>query len=190
MLLVALITFCAALLSMCPGCSDAITVEYAVSSAKPGPLDTYRWMPTPADKTRDPRLTSDFDEVIRQAVDKELAEKGYTLTTSPDASFQVADHVVINEAVETQVIDDYLDYSEDSRVQFYIGDEAPATKTVKRKYEEGSLILDFSIPGKACCLYWRGTASTEIRPNQPQAKRDERLRKAVKLILQKFPSKK
>ncbi len=52
--------------------------------------------------------------------------------------------------------------------------------------QRGSLVLDISANGE---VVWRGIGQAELKPGQPMAKREARLREAVADILKHFPPK-
>lgn len=168
------------------GCTtDGITVDYAKSGGKPPDLSTYSWLVVTPGKVKDPRINAPhLDSVVRDAVDAELKSKGYEKIVGGTPSFQVTYHAVIKEEVETKVLDNYCDYD---WAEMYAGESFEPPKEYHRKYEKGTLVLDFSTPHDSR-LYWRGSASAEVHLERSQEERDARIREAVHLILKRFPS--
>ena len=55
-----------------------------------------------------------------------------------------------------------------------------------RVYEEGKLILDF-VDATTQVLIWRGSVQTELPNSSSPQERDDRIGKAVRLMLERFP---
>lgn len=151
-------------------------------------LTTYSWAgPTDKELTkRNPIL----DARITSAVETELAARGFTLTDAkPD--FIVAYSAAIDDSLQAVTIDRYAGYTQSTYLTRagtgwnYPRDTANRT-TVVYEYQQGSLILDVSLPDPKR-LIWRAYSRAVIDPNESQKKRDETLREAVRLMLKDFP---
>ncbi len=155
-------------------CSPA-TVKYDYDrEASFSNYKTYRWLQIRRNQSDAPmgRGTSLLEKHIRQAVDKELAEKGYRLVQERDVDFLVAFHAGVREKI------DVTRYG-------YGSWRRPWQAVTVRRYKEGTLVLDV-IDREKKQLVWRSWGSSVV--NDP-AKRDELIREAVHKMLAKFPPK-
>jgi hypothetical protein len=133
---------------------------------------TYRWV-----KVEGVRVDPITEKQIRQAVDTQLAAKGWTRTEDPSADAWVGYQI---------------DVEREYRVNYYGGygygwgwGGAPAsahTSTVDR----GTLTLDI-YDGDAKQMLWRGSATDTIRRKSTPEKRQQRLDKAAAKLLRNFP---
>jgi hypothetical protein len=155
---------------------------------------TYRWAQLSADKPQG--YSSDYkflDARIRQAVDRQLATKGYAprITGTPD--FLVRYHVWL----ETKISDD--EYAQWGNWAHRIGtvDQArrPSYTTYGgdsensvRQQDEGNLLLIIS-DAHTNRILWRGSAQTRVNKSENQKAKEKKINEAVKRILVKFPPK-
>jgi hypothetical protein len=114
---------------------------------------------------------------VREAVDAELATRGYRLVESrPD--FQVAAHV--STADRVRIVD--WGYTYHPRKSWSGG----GRDIDVWQYEEGTLVLDVIDPGQSA-LVWRGTASKAVDRSWTPEERDAEARAAVQALLARFP---
>jgi hypothetical protein len=140
-------------------------------------LQTYAWLPD-LEPTTDPRLDSKLlDRRVRAAVDRELAAKGYRQVEDDTAGFLVAYHVFMRR--QTQAVREPIGpYS-----YRWWGGMGP---TYSYQYNEGTLAVDVIDPA-ANALMWRGAATAIIDPRASVQERSERVDRAIKSLLEKFP---
>ncbi len=164
------------------GCSS-ITVNYDYDkNADLIAFKTYAWLPAP---TAPPKNVTDelarnslVDQRVRDAVNRELAEKGFREDAkSPD--FLVSYHTGVEDKV------DVADWGYNYAWGYpYRGTTGRNIRS--HPYKEGTLILDFITP-KNLTLAWRGIAQA-VLPNRTTPEKSEKLiNEAVDKILQGFP---
>jgi hypothetical protein len=142
---------------------------------------TYRWLPNP--ETGDRRVDNEIVERrITDAVDRELAAKGYRRLSSGKSDFLVGYHAAIQRELKATHVNSYYGYGDGwfPYTQSVYGD------TYLQNYLEGTLILDI-VDGKADVLVWRGSALAELDTEADQGERDKQVDNAVKKILEGFP---
>jgi hypothetical protein len=148
------------------GCGEPMQVE---SHWGPGlrfseKTRTYQWSPVAARISGEGRPQNPkSDELIRQAIEKHLALKGYEKAASGPADF-------------------LIDYSVGRRVR----GNALQTREFTQ-FTEGTLVLDAYNPENSQ-LIWRGTVQAALDDSLPPDERLKRLDTAVKTMLDKLPS--
>ena len=178
----------AALLAGCAGAALNVNWEHDPAADFSG-MQTYDWMPGPQKKSGDPRIDDPFvDTRIRKAVEKGLAAKGYEQRArAPD--FVIGYHAALRDEITTTTMDSYYGYH-----RSWGGDQGRGrgwnvggpSITYGRSYGVGTLVLDIGDPDTHQ-LIWRGSALAEIGGSDSPKKRDERLDKAVRHMLESFP---
>jgi hypothetical protein len=150
---------------------------------------TYAWHPSGAGEVKilqatdeDPgKLQAQLDPVIRQAVEGGLAERGLTPAAGDDADLYVNYYLLIGASTSTQYLGQFVGSAPEWGLPPIMG-----STTSLKIYEQGSLILD--VVGRAQkSVIWRGIAQAEIDRLRKEAERLERVRGAVRDMLQKFP---
>jgi len=140
------------LLAACSGITTSQDYDPEVDFSR---LHTYAWISAESPEGVD-SLTRNR---IREAVDAELAAKGFTAADAqPD--FQVAAHVTTRERV--QVTDWGPSYSH--RGWYY-----DAHRLDVSAFDEGTFVLDLIDPARQELL-WRGTARAVVRELDPEEK--------------------
>jgi hypothetical protein len=168
------------------GCSGIqVNQDYDPATDFSG-LRTYRWETPVQASTGDPRIDNPLQDArIRQAVDRNLHTKGYTLASdNAPATFSVRYQYLLRQRIESD--------GTRGRVGFGIGSYgrhggiAIGTGDSVREYDEGSLIIDFWDTDRNTLL-WRGNGVHRYRTyNDPnKAKRD--IDQLVEKILEQFP---
>lgn len=149
---------------LCGGCrtySD-IEVEYAFGAAPlAGFGPSFGWVPGPPPTAGDPRLDRpDLDPFIRERLDEELREKGYTKRSA----------------------------SHDFLLRYAIGKGIGFEKIGPnvKKIDRGSLVVDVVHPtsGK---IMWRGVARAKLNYQNPPDVSQKRLRYAIRKLIDQFP---
>jgi len=141
---------------------------------------TWDWLPASPDAPADSFYVDAFaDTRIRNAVEKTLREKGYEKSSeSPD--FLVNYHAALQDNLTvTQVSDTY-------RNNPYA--EFDWTSTYTYEWQVGTLILDF-FDARTKRLAWRASVQAEVRQTDNVEMKEDRVNKAVKEMLSKFPPK-
>ena len=156
-------------------------------------LRTFDWLPIPI-KARANELNVKH---IKRAVNRELETKGLK-RNSANPDFLIALHIVEERKVD--IVDWGYTYGHHRR---YYGHNRRywrlprdrywwrlPTYGYKRferiEYVQGTLILDF-VDANSKELIWRGTAQSEVDPDQKPEKRRETTNKVVAKILANFP---
>lgn len=175
----------ACLLLAAIGCTSAVAVRGG--GADPDydfkRLKTYAWMPR--EGTGDPRIDeARLDERVRKGVDEDLAKKGYRLVSdAPD--FAVGYRAVLGRqrSVEGQNGFEGI-WTADNAPRGAGGDGAAVDKVTY----EGTLVLRI-FDGKGRKLVWEAAADTEIdsRPGPLRASTEDRVRAAIRKMLEMFP---
>jgi hypothetical protein len=144
---------------------------------------TWNWIPAPQVPGQDPR-TGDLDvtQDIQHAVGAEMFSRGYKRVDSAYdliANFHLAvediDAAYINSVYDGQ----YPDYKMDMT----------GTADDNAKWQEGTLII-FFFDAKNGQLVWRGSAQAEVTDEATPEQREQRIAKAVKMMLEAIPGKK
>jgi len=118
-----------------------------------------------------------LDAEIKQAVDQQLAAKGFTKTDSPQADLTVVYQTAVDR--ERQ----WNGYSTGG--WRFGGGMSTATST---PISVGTIVLDFYDPA-AKQLVWQGRATKTIDPKADQEKTQKNLNKAMQKLLKNFPPK-
>lgn len=145
---------------------------------------TYRWVDVPgvAD-TLDP-LTK---QQIRDAIDRQLAQKGLSATTGDPADLYVAFQTAVREQQQLTLWDSGFGlgpaWGGRWYGRYYRGGMTTATTST---IYVGSLALDIYDAG-AKKLVWRGIASKQVDTRANPEKRAKNLDKGMKKLLKDFP---
>ncbi len=169
-------------LAVLVGCAskkvDPIRVSYESSPALDAAVyRTYAWRSAALERgsedARDSALLSDWR--VRNAVDRQLAAKGYEKRPSGGVDFLVDYSIAVTDK-NTQTISDYMNYRDR-------GGALGPQEAYVFGYQEGSLIIEI-VDAKTRELVWRasGTAVANLRDNTVLMER------AVGRMLQRFPS--
>jgi hypothetical protein len=166
------------LLSGCAGIQVTTDYDPAVDLTT---LRNYAWMKGQQARQSDPRIDNSLlDTRIRNAIDAELAGKGFEVMGADQADFLVGYHAAVQKKIDAYTMSNSYGYRPGwgtgySDIHVY-------------EYEEGSLVIDFVDP-KTKNLLWRGAAQAEVNRSLTPEKRETRIRTAVEKILARFPPK-
>jgi hypothetical protein len=123
------------------------------------------------------------EPVIRDAVAAEMPGRGIQSAAPGSApDLEVMYYVLITVGTQSQQIGQFLP----SVAEWGLPPISGATQSYK-VIEQGSLVLDISANNR---VIWRGIGQAELKPGQPQEKRQTLLRAAVRDVLKRFPPKK
>ena len=164
-----------ALAALCAACTTIeVNTDYD-PAAEFSELRTWAFA-DPGQPTGDPRLDSSLVRSrILQALESELAVKGYSRAVGVEPDFLVDTHVALSRELDIHTFH-----------QGYRRSSWGRSETVVREVEQGSLVLDFLDP-KSRELLWRGIAQARVHRRDTPAERSQRIREAVRLMLQDFP---
>ena len=145
-------------------------------------FNSYAWLPHPPDHPEHDRLHNALiDARVREAVNTEMAEKGFRYSTVEGADLLVTYYLGLENKIDVDTI--YTSYGY-GYYGWYGGMGVPQTRV--RQYEEGSLIVDILAPPNKDLL-WRGTASTRVGRNSSPEKSQKTINKAVSKMFKDFP---
>lgn len=176
------------------GCSTmTVNSDYDPSESFKG-LRTYDWIPGGRKPTGDPRIDDNtlLDTRVRNAVDRELAAKGFRRLTDGQPDFWVVYHVTLDKKTDITTLNSYYGYGPGWGYGYgypyrpYGWGGPPETYVYQ--YEEGTLLLDIVEP-ETRKLIWRGHATDEVQFSDSPGKREEQVNEAVRRILALFPPK-
>lgn len=173
------------------GCATISTSTDYDPTANFSGLKTYDWE-GPQPITGNPRLDNDIlHSRIRNAVERELAVKGFQKVSGAEPNFKVAYHVGLEEKLDVTTFH-YYDYGYPDYYSARRGFAAaprtawPQSETRVYQYEEGTLLLDIVDP-MTKKMIWRGTAKAEVNPNESPEKKEAKINNSVHKLLAKFP---
>ena len=115
-------------------------------------------------------------------VESEFARRKFPRAVAASPDFYVTYYVIVTAGSSSQYLGQFLSTPEWGLPPF-----APQT-TALEYFPRGSLVLDITSV-KTGAVVWRGLAQADLKWDEPQAKRDERVRNAVGELLKKFPPK-
>lgn len=142
-------------------------------------LRTYAWMEGKRSRPTDPSVdTSLLETRVKNAVDAELAMKGYEAVPADQADFHVGYHAAVRSKIDAYTMSNFYGYRP--------GWGAGYSDVHVYEYDEGSLVLDIVDPDTNNLL-WRGGAQAEVGDWDTPEKREARIREAVARILSRFP---
>ena len=146
-------------------------------------LKAYAWLPRKAGASGDPRMDSTLlNERIRNAVEAQLAERGFEKVASARADFLVAYHTAVQRKIDVDSV--YRGYGYGAGAWGW----GAGHETVVYEYDQGTLLLDFLDP-KAHRLLWRGSASAVVSEHSTPEQRTALIHEAVAKLLDRFPPK-
>ncbi|MCB0295435.1 MAG: DUF4136 domain-containing protein [Calditrichae bacterium] len=160
----------AILMALLAGCSP-VSVKYDYDpGAAFGSYKTYSWIKQRIHETDAPAgKGSQMVQLVQQAVDRELAAKGFERTESPVSDFKLAFHTGVQDKIDVNLYG-YGYWRRHAEV---------------RRYKEGTLVLDVVDSGQNQ-LVWRGWGTSVLGDPSRMA---EKIDQAVNKILEKFPPK-
>jgi hypothetical protein len=157
----------------------AVSAQDVRTNSMPGTdfskFKTYRWVNIEGAKYPNQIL----DAQIRQAIDTQMAAKGFTKTDSENADLDLAYQASVNQQTQWSA------YSTGGYRWGWGGGMAVATPST---INTGTLILDMYNPAVKQ-LVWQGTATKTVNPGNNQEKIQKNLDNAMKKLLKDFPPK-
>jgi Domain of unknown function (DUF4136) len=132
---------------------------------------TYKWVPE--SNTHPNQIV---DQQIKQAIDQQLAGKGFTKTDGENADLYVGYQVSVDNERQWNAYGGGMGWR-------FGGGMTTATSTT---IQVGTLVLDVYDP-TAKALIWRGQATKTLNPSKDPAKNQENINKAMAKLLKNFP---
>ena len=136
---------------------------------------TYKWVAIPGAE----QLNQIQETELKNAVDAQLAAKGFSPATSDNADMYVGYQVSVNKEKEWNAYGTGGGWG-------WGGGMATATQST---IAVGSVALDFYDPATKQ-LIWRGVATKTLNPSSNQEKNEKNLDKAMEKLLKHFPPEK
>jgi len=162
------------------GCTPTLVSSPHAAKPVASVLQTYAWGSAPPITLEDASAEySLVDTRIRRAVEQELAVCGYTKTTTNQPDFLVAYQVMMHKSSDVAPVQNPR--RDDA-------DPVPLGSTrasLARQYKQGVLRLSILEP-RGRTLLWQGSARTIISLTATTQQREERIRDAVRELLQGF----
>ncbi len=167
-----------------PACATITTKRDFDAVAKFGEYKTYAWAPEPNTQTL---ATPAVDQAIRDAVDKDLAARGFTKAPGNAPDFYAVYHLT---SVQKTDVRHYTDWGFGTAYRagygYYLGWPVKTkTDVAVDQNPFGALILDF-VEVRRQQLVWRGVASAAFLASNPDGN-TARSTEAVHALLAKFP---
>jgi hypothetical protein len=181
-----------AALLLVAGCDERplTTVEYDPDATFSG-FKTYRWLEDSGRITADrPQVEPEVRERVVRAVDRALAEKGFTLSTGATADFQVGYHVGLNRRPDVRSMNAYYNYPPGWAWDHYHYGRDLAPKDADQPSmvleDKGAVVIDVATATEVR-LIWRGTAYTVVPERRPASVDQEWFDKRAKELFEQFP---
>jgi hypothetical protein len=154
------------------------------------PLHTWTWHPKgPGNAVK--IITEDDDSAafkkevepkIMNIVESEFTRRGFARPAGTEPDFYVTYYALVTVGNSEQYMGQFV-----NAAQWGLPPVTPSTTSLK-VYPRGSLILDVT-SRTTNEVVWRGVAQAELKWDDPQDKREKRVREAVQELLKKFPPK-
>lgn len=170
-----------ALTVLLAACGSTVQTESDINPAFAASINdwrTYAWMPPPENGSD--LVNNDITRRrVQEAVDRELAARGYTLDPdNPD--FRIAWHGSLDRRLDVQHIADPWGYG------WRRWWTASRVRTTVTEYTEGTLVLDF-VDADTNELAWRGVAQGRLSGSPTNLPPQSAINEAVEEILEEFP---
>ena len=170
----------------CSGISVSSDFDPAADFSK---LKTFAWQDPPQGMEGwSGRVSQLTHERIRSAIDDTLVARGYAKAASPEsADFEVTYRAAVKREIEAYPATTSVGYGHYGRGGYGYGYGYGGTEI--RTYDRGTLVIDVFDP-RAKKLMWRGTAKGTVDEDRSPEEREERVREAVAMVLERFPPQK
>jgi hypothetical protein len=143
---------------------------------------SYAWIPSDAHRHAETQAEDHrLHDLIREAIDARLAERGFVRTHAPDADFLVTYHCKISKALRADLID-HTWYTTGEEGNW----EAAPRRVGLSTFDAGSIVIDFARPDGARWV-WRGVARGRVSPDATPEQLKEIVERSVDEILDEFP---
>ena len=153
-------------------------------------LHSWTWHPDGAGNARMAMSKDDdsaafkkqFEPRLLPVVEAELARRGFSKPAGGEPDFYMTYYVLVTAGTSDQVMGQFLPGTA------WGVPYVPSTSSLQ-VFPHGALILDVTSRASKEVV-WRGVAQAEIKWDESQAKRDQRIREAVQELLKQLPPKK
>jgi hypothetical protein len=165
------VVMCAALILSCT-LAQAQSVNYqAMPGTNFASFHTYQWANIPGGMHPD-QIT---DQEIRQAVDSQLATKGFTKTTNGNPDLYVCYQIAVDQERQWNAMGG----------GFRFGGMGMGTAT-SSTISNGTLVLDFYVAATKTQV-WQGRATKTLNPSSNQQKNIKNLNNGIAKLMKNFP---
>lgn len=138
---------------------------------------TYAWGPADQFPTGDPRLDNNpfLRDYLTGAVDRQLARRGYRLTTTGTPDLMIHYHANVTQRFEVHGVDRAWGYD-------------PNAEPTVAEYEEGTIVVDVT-DVRLDKVVWRGWAQDSITGLiDNQDRMEKQVKKSIDLMFTRFPA--
>ncbi|MCD6460136.1 DUF4136 domain-containing protein [bacterium] len=177
---------CACFIFTFAGCAPiSVTTNYD-TSVNFSNLKTFDWMPNATISVNDPRIIDNVVESnIKNAVLKELTQKGYKKISSGKPDFYVAYTASLKEKTKEVTLTNYYGYPGYPATWTHWSGPS-LTQTYCVNFDEGTVVIDFVDPTTKQPI-WRSTAKAEVTLTDDPEIKQNRTNEAVNKMLYEFP---
>ena len=165
------VMLCAAVLLSCTLAQAQDVTYQAMPGTNFASFHTYKWVDIPGGMHPD-QIT---DQEIRQAIDSQLASKGFTKTTNDNADLYVCYQIAVQQERQWNAMG--------MGGGWRFGGMGTATSST---INNGTLVVDFYAVATKTQV-WQGRATKTIDPSSNQQKNVKNLQNGIKKLLKNFP---
>lgn len=165
------VVLCAAVLLSCLQAQAQSVTYNAMPGTNFASFHTYQWVNIPGGMHPD-QIT---DQEIRQAIDSQLATKGFTKTTAGNPDLYVCYQIAVDQERQWNAMGG----------GFRFGGMGMASAT-SSTISNGTLVLDFyAVSSKQ--QVWQGKATKTLNPSSNQQKNIKNLNNSIAKLMKNFP---
>jgi hypothetical protein len=172
------LTAVAFLATVAAGCATMLVSSHIQRDVDFGRYRTYDWGPADALPTGDPRLDRNpfFKDHMQGAVERGLARKGLTLSTSGTPDLLIHYHASVTQRIDVDRIDQRYGYCYGNDCNVRLMD-----------YEAGTIVLDV-VDTRTNRVVWRGWAQDSLDGViDNQDRMEKMINQAVAKMLERLP---
>lgn len=147
---------------------------------------SYAWVEKQSEDTSY-HLDGLMDQRVRDALDRQLAQKGLQIATKENADILVNYLTKVDKKINVDTFNTNYGYNPYWGPGWGWGGNMQ-TQTTVREYEVGTLIVDL-VDAKSGKLIWRGSVADTIRDSDTPQKRIAKVNEAVASVMSNFPPK-
>ncbi|ABM00673.1 DUF4136 domain-containing protein [Shewanella amazonensis] len=147
---------------------------------------TYAWVEK-KDDDAGYHLDGLMDQRVRDAIETELAQKGFSKSEAAGADLLVNYLTKVDKKINVDTFNTSYGYNPYWGPGWGWGGNVQ-TQTTVREYEVGTLIIDL-IDNKSGKLVWRGSVADTIRDSNTPQERETKVREAVAGVMLNYPPK-
>lgn len=147
---------------------------------------TYSWIEKQGDEAGY-HLDGLMDQRVRDAIESELNQKGFSKTDKVGADLLVNYLTKVDKKINVDTFNTNYGYNPYWGPGWGWGGHVQ-TQTTVREYEVGTLIIDL-VDSKTGKLVWRGSVADTIRDKNTPQEREAKVREAVSSVMMNYPPK-